>query len=337
MRYGSTASGCCWSSPPTPGPRLIRMPSPRTNPFPSMPDAARCSTHSSPTRSRRETNHRSSPGPSSLRPPTRARSFDTRQGRSRAAWPSCVATRPRPCSTSRSARSTDSTSRQVPRWSRPCSKQPPLIGDPLERPRPAVLERDAGTGDEVADRARHEHLAGSGQGSDARGDVDGDAADVVAHQLDLAGVDPDPHLQPRRACNLSDCVPAADRARGPVEGRETAVAQRLDLVAAEPRQLALNGRLVGLDALAPAGFPELRRPFPGAHPTRLHHRCEHAIHVRRRALADQELLDLAEDRVRVAGPRHVIDAVELDVARPGDLRRELAPGAPVDHSVAVTV
>ena len=49
--------------------------------------------------------------------------------------------------------------------------------------------------------------------------------------------------------------------------------------------------------------------------------------------AGQELLDLPEHGVGVARPRHVVDALELDVARAGYPRRELLAGAPVDDPV----
>jgi hypothetical protein len=58
----------------------------------------------------------------------------------------------------------------------------------------AVLEAQPGADDEVLDRARHEHLAGRGRLFDACGDVHADAAQVVAEDLALAGVDADPEL-----------------------------------------------------------------------------------------------------------------------------------------------
>ena len=77
---------------------------------------------------------------------------------------------------------------------------------------------------------------GAGERADARGDVHRHAADVIADQLALAGVDADADLDAELAGGGGDRQRAAQRARGrPVEGREEAVADRLDLAAAEAR------------------------------------------------------------------------------------------------------
>src|SRR6478609_1008727 len=74
--------------------------------------------------------------------------------------------------------------------------QLPLVGDSLELLSPAFREADVGAGDEVLHRPCDENLARVGERPDAGRDVDGDSADVSVHQLDLAGVEPDPLLQP---------------------------------------------------------------------------------------------------------------------------------------------
>jgi len=50
----------------------------------------------------------------------------------------------------------------------------------------------------VLSRCRDEHLAGPCVRTDARRDVNGDAADVVPHHLALAGVETGPHLDAQR-------------------------------------------------------------------------------------------------------------------------------------------
>src|SRR5262245_58348562 len=90
-------------------------------------------------------------------------------------------------------------------------EQPPIVGDALELMRTAVGEADPRPGDEILHGARDEHLARAGQGSDARGDMDGDPADVLAEQLDLTAVQADANLQTERAGSLGDRAPAADR------------------------------------------------------------------------------------------------------------------------------
>jgi hypothetical protein len=54
--------------------------------------------------------------------------------------------------------------------------------------RSTIVEFDPGTGDEVPHRPRYENLAWVGGRLHAGSDVDGDAADVISPQVDLAGV-----------------------------------------------------------------------------------------------------------------------------------------------------
>jgi hypothetical protein len=51
-----------------------------------------------------------------------------------------------------------------------------------------VVQDDLGAGDQVMDGPGHDDLAGAGGSHDPRGDVDGDAAHVIAAQLDLTDV-----------------------------------------------------------------------------------------------------------------------------------------------------
>src|SRR4051794_20821768 len=115
-------------------------------------------------------------------------------------------------------------------------EQSPLVRDPLEAVRAALLEADPGAGDEVLHRARHEHLPRLRKRADSCGDVDRDAADVLADHLHLAGVQPDPHRDARPARGGQDRLAAPDRPRRAVEGRERAVAERLHLASAVPRE-----------------------------------------------------------------------------------------------------
>src|SRR5437867_2572441 len=105
----------------------------------------------------------------------------------------------------------------------------------------AVLEGEAGAGDEVLDGARDEHLAGPGLRSDPRARVDGDPGDLAVQEFALAGVQAGAHLEPQLADLLDDRLRAADRPRGPVEAREEAVAGGVDLPAAEAGELLSHG------------------------------------------------------------------------------------------------
>src|SRR5438874_10905070 len=79
--------------------------------------------------------------------------------------------------------------------------------DAFELVRAAIREREPGAGDEIAHRARHEDLVRAGHCRDARGGVDGDAAQRALVALDLAGV----HAGPRFEAEFARC--ALDGAR----------------------------------------------------------------------------------------------------------------------------
>ena len=69
----------------------------------------------------------------------------------------------------------------------------------------------------------------------------------------------------------------------------------------------------------PAAVAELARALGGADDVGEQDRREHAVVVRRRASARQELLDLLEQAVLVSRPEQMFVAGELDEACPGDL------------------
>ena len=110
----------------------------------------------------------------------------------------------------------------------------PVVVDPLESLRTARLEHDPGSGDQVLDRVRGQDLPATSQRADPRRDMDGDPGDVVADELDLAGVQPGPDLEPLRRDRVADDERGPDRARRPVEGGQEPVTGRLDLAATEP-------------------------------------------------------------------------------------------------------
>src|SRR3972149_6185923 len=107
--------------------------------------------------------------------------------------------------------------------------EPPAVGDALQLVLARVLEREARPCDEVPDSARDEHLAWTGERSDARADRDGEPTHVVGEGLDLARVQPGPDLDPERLHRLRDHRRAPDRPGRPVEGGQEPVAHRLDL------------------------------------------------------------------------------------------------------------
>src|SRR5215208_1916249 len=146
----------------------------------------------------------------------------------------------------------------------PDGEEPPLAADALEGVGAAVLEHVVRPGDQVVDGAGHQHLAGSGGRHHPGRDMHADAADVVAPELDLAGVDPGPDLDPAVPQPVTEAGGAADPAAGPVEQGQDAVAGRLDQPALELADQLLGEPVVEVEQLAPAAVAdppgELGRP-----------------------------------------------------------------------------
>src|SRR5215217_8751114 len=121
-----------------------------------------------------------------------------------------------------------------------------------------ILEDEPGSGHQVLDGLRHEHLPWRRSGTHARSDVHGYAADVVPGQLALAGVQSRPQLEPERAHPVAQVGSAADRAARPVESRQEAVAEGLHLAPSVAVQARADEPVVLLHEVAPAAIAERR-------------------------------------------------------------------------------
>ena len=123
-----------------------------------------------------------------------------------------------------------------------------------------ILELDAGARDEVCDGPRHEYLRRAGDRGDAGTEMDCDSADVLAAQFDLSGVNPGADFDPEGSDSVPDCAGAIDRAGGPVEGGQRAVAGCLDLDAAKTAQLRAYDSVVAVEQVV--AIVGLRAPPP---------------------------------------------------------------------------
>src|SRR5438876_3093232 len=99
-------------------------------------------------------------------------------------------------------------------------------------------------GDEIAHRARDEDLVRARRGHDPCGCVHVDPARLAVMDLALADVQTGARLEPDGLGRVSDRISASDRLSRAVEGREEAVAGRVDLMAAVSRELATHGQPV---------------------------------------------------------------------------------------------
>ena len=91
----------------------------------------------------------------------------------------------------------------------------PLARNALERVRAPILEDQLRSDHQIPDGLGDGDLGRSGEGGHARADVHGQAADLVADPLHLAGVHPGAHLEAEETNGGGDGCGAVDGAGGP--------------------------------------------------------------------------------------------------------------------------
>src|SRR6188474_556875 len=162
----------------------------------------------------------------------------------------------------------------------------PLAVETLELVSTAVLEPEAARLGDRACHIRDEDLARSCRRHDARGLMHGHAADVVVDELDLAEVHARPHLQTVPMCKPLDRKRTAERLRRTVEGREEAVAGRLDLATAVALELRPRSHEVLGEEPTPPRVSDLGRRRCRVDEVREEHRREYPV-----ATSDQEAVE----------------------------------------------
>ena len=133
-------------------------------------------------------------------------------------------------------------------------------GRPSSRWLPRGVKRKPDPRHHVADRAGHEHLLVARERQHPSRDVHGDAADVVAVQLDLAGVQPGPDRQARLRELVADRGGRADARAGPSN-----VARKPSPVVSisRPRNRARFARTTRRARRAAGAIAGRRAPRPG--------------------------------------------------------------------------
>src|SRR5262249_2486496 len=106
--------------------------------------------------------------------------------------------------------------------------------------------------DQVLHCGRCEEVAHLGVRRDALGDVYGDPSNIVAADLDLAGVQSNPDVDSEPPGRVDDVLAASDGARRPVERRQEAVARRLYFAAPEGGELLSHRLVVGVEGFLAA-------------------------------------------------------------------------------------
>ena len=119
-----------------------------------------------------------------------------------------------------------------------------------------VLELVARADDEISHGSRDQHLPGLRQGRYSGADVDRDPPDVIATNLDLASMQPDPHIDVERLQGDGQLTPARDAARGAIERGEHTIAGRLDESATKPLDLSAGHHVMLVEKLTPLAIAE---------------------------------------------------------------------------------
>src|SRR6516225_4276390 len=154
----------------------------------------------------------------------------------------------------------------------------------------------------------------------------GDTADIVPLQLYFAGVEAGAYDNAERLNRLGDRRGTAHGPGRAVECGEKAVAERLDLMAAETADLLSHCLIVSLPQLAPSPVAKLRGSAGRVYNVSKHDRRQDAIGFRFAAGSSQKLLDLIGHAIGeiVIIEREMIGPRQFDEFRPGDMVGNIA-------------
>jgi hypothetical protein len=163
------------------------------------------------------------------------------------------------------------------------------------------------------------------QARDPRRDVYCHACDVIASQLDLTGVQASPDLKADARDCIADRSCSPHRAGRPIERGEESVAGGLDLAPAAACQGGPHEPIVLVQQCAPLPVAERGRTNRRVHDIGEQDGRKHPVRLGERPDPGRELLDLADDRLLVAGPDEVVDARQLNELRAWNVLGEVAP------------
>ena len=141
-------------------------------------------------------------------------------------------------------------------------------------------------------------------------------------------------LQPDRRHRPDDCRRASHRAGGAVEGGQEPVSGRIDLPTTKSGQLFADERMVPFEQVPPGSIADRARVLRRADDVGEHDGGEHAIVVGGRTNPGHELLNLVEDRIRIAEVRQMIDTIELHELCAGNVISQVPCVAGITEEVA---
>src|SRR5262245_29976012 len=138
-------------------------------------------------------------------------------------------------------------------------KDRPFAGDPLKNVSSTLTKPEPGTSNQVLDGARGAHFVGACVRQDSRGCVNGNAANISADELYLAGVQSTPDLQAKSLDFAARRKRAIYGTRRTIESGQVAVTRAFDGASLEPLDLRLHHRIVVAEEIAPEAIAHLDR------------------------------------------------------------------------------
>ena len=115
----------------------------------------------------------------------------------------------------------------------------------------SIFEMKPRTSHQILDRSRDKHLRGLRLGLDSGGDIDGDATNVIAVELDLSSMETGPDLEVETMSAIANRAGAFYGPRRSVECRHEAISGSLDLPSTEAAELAADHAVVTVEKVVP--------------------------------------------------------------------------------------
>jgi hypothetical protein len=204
------------------------------------------------------------------------------------------------------------------------SVERPLLRNTFELVFAAVRKAEAGTGHEIPDGARREHLPGLRERSDASRDVHSDASELVTTLFAFTGMDANTKLNTNSPGRFGQSEGALHGPSWAVECSKVPVACCGHLPAAKTLQLTSHDLVMPVEHLPPTPVAQFGRSAGGIDDVRVEQRRQNPIGIRAGSMPSEELLDLVDEPVDITGEDETVIARKLYEFGPGDVRGDIA-------------
>jgi hypothetical protein len=122
----------------------------------------------------------------------------------------------------------------------------PASRHPLQHVLTTVIELDTRANYEILDGARDKDFARGSQRTDSSGDVNGEAAQIVAPHLAFTGVETQAQLDIEGSGGVDDPLATTDGSSWTIEGSDEAVSRRVDLPTPEDPKLFADNVIMAI-------------------------------------------------------------------------------------------